>query len=132
MYISCVYICFNVRNMIYPRTDRHFYVSLVYIILTLINIYITMRKNKWLMHISFFFMIVSLPLRLVNFENIKEAIGDYKWTIQLIVYSLGAIWNISQYSRFLPLHPLSILMMFVSLFYTAFCVNIGVLGKLDM
>lgn len=81
-------------NLLNPRTDEHFYVSIIYLILNIANIFVTTRKNTRLMHFSFGFMIVLLPLRLLGFENTREMMGEKQWMIQLVIVTIASFWNL--------------------------------------
>ena len=126
LYLTFVNALFQIRNVIHPRTDVHFYVSIAYLAFCPVIFVFSTRKNTVFMHISFLYMIVALPLRLLGFENTRSSLTDQQWIVRLLILALASFWNLIEYSRFLPTKIVSVIVMLLCVIYTTLCIIVGI------
>ena len=132
IFMNAACIIFQTVSMIKAKSERQLYINIAYQIGSLLNIAIIVRMNSILMHIAFSYMMIRLPIRLLDFEQSQNTKVETEWVHHLVFVSIGAVMNILEYSRFIPRKPFPLLLIFIGLIYLSAAAKVGLAGEFDL
>ena len=112
-------------------SEKHLYMNKLYIIGTILNLPFVVRMNNTRVHFVYVYSIFRIGIRLFDFEETRSVLGENKWHLHVNMQSMGALWNMIEYYRYLQVSWKSSIFMIVAVIWTATCIIIGTTGSIE-